>query len=267
MTALDAIRRRAGDFRPEIGLVLGSGLNPIAERIEAVAGLDYGEIPGFPVATAPSHAGRLVLGSLAGRRVACLQGRVHLYEGVAAGRLALPVRTLAGLGCRTLVVTNAAGSLDRQMPPGAVMAIADHINMSGANPLAATHKEAHGPRFVPMNDAYDPELRRVAHAAADEAGIALHEGVYLGVLGPSFETPAEIRAFRLLGADAVGMSTVAEVIVARQAGMRVLGLSLVTNMAAGLGDTAPTAEEVTGTAALAADGVARLLVGILARLP
>jgi purine-nucleoside phosphorylase len=264
--AAEYIRAALPSFAPATGLILGSGLGDLAEAIEPQAVFDYGDLPGFPSATAPSHRGRLILGTLAGHPVACMQGRIHLYEGVEPAALAVPVRTLKALGCARLIVTNAAGSLDPAMAPGALMAITDHINLMGANPLAAPHDEADGPRFFPMNDAYAPALRALARQAVQAAGITLHEGVYLAVTGPNFETPAEIRAFRTLGADAVGMSTVPEVIVAAQAGLPVLGLSMMTNMAAGLAEAPPTAQEVHDTAATAAGDMGRLIEGVLERL-
>ncbi len=260
------IRETLAAFAPDTGLILGSGLGDLAAAIRAEAAFDYSDLPDFPAATAPSHRGRLILGTLSGHPVACMQGRIHLYEGVEPAALGVPVRTLKALGCTRLIVTNAAGSLDPAMRPGALMAITDHINLMGANPLAAPHDDADGPRFFPMNDVYDPALRALALEAAGQEDITLHEGVYLAVTGPNFETPAEIRAFRTLGADAVGMSTVPEVIVAAQAGLNVLGLSMVTNMAAGSADTPPTAEEVHETAATAAGDVGRLIAGVLERL-
>lgn len=266
MNALQTIARRAPGFRPDTGIILGSGLGGLASAISAIATIPYAEIPGFPVPSAGGHKGRLVLGWLGGRRVACMQGRVHLYEGAEARDLAAPVRTLKALGCAELIVTNAAGSLRMTRRPGAIMAISDHINMMGANPLIGGRGLREGPRFVPMNDAYDPRLRAIAARAAADAGIALSEGVYLAVSGPSFETPAEIRAFRGLGADAVGMSTVPEVIVARQAGLAVLGLSLMTNFAAGMVRRTPSAAEVEETAAGAAEDMRHLITGVLERL-
>ena len=266
MNALQTIARRAPGFRADTGIILGSGLGVLAGAVSAIATIPYSEIPGFPVPPASGHKGRLVLGWLGGRRVACMEGRVHLYEGAAARNLAVPVRTLKALGCGELIVTNTAGSLRMAHRPGSIMAISDHINLMGANPLTGGRGIGEGPRFVPMNDAYDPHLRAVAARAATEAGIALSEGVYLAVAGPNFETPAEIRAFRTLGADAVGMSTVPEVIVARQAGMAVLGLSLMTNFAAGMVRRPPSAAEVGETAARAADDMRHLITGILERL-
>ncbi len=267
MRATEQIRDRSTGLVPEIGLVLGSGLAGFAEHLESIVRIPYRELDGFPLCTNQTHPGELVLGAIGGRAVVCLNGRAHLYEGVAPTQLAVPIRTLADLGCQGLIVTNAAGSLDPETPPGQIMVINDHINLQGANTLAGPHDPAHGERFVPMNDAYDGELRQLAHRVARAHDVPLAEGVYLAVTGPSFETPAEIRAFRTLGADAVGMSTVQEVIAARQAGLRVLGLSLMTNMAAGLVDTPPSAEEVMETAAAAAEDVSALLSAIIAAWP
>jgi xanthosine phosphorylase len=256
MNAQQTIARRAPGFRPDTGIILGSGLGGIAKAISTIATIPYSELAGFPVPSPGGHEGQLVLGWLGGRRVACMQGRCHLYEGVAARDLAVPVRTLKALGCGELIVTNAAGSLRMTRRPGTIMAISDHINLMGANPLT-------GGRAI---GAYDPRLRAIAAKAAADAGIALSEGVYLAVAGPNFETPAEIRAFRTLGADAVGMSTVPEVLVARQAGMAVLGLSLMTNFAAGMVRRAPSAAEVEETAARAAEDMRHLIAGFLERL-
>jgi inosine/guanosine/xanthosine phosphorylase family protein len=266
VTALDTIRARAPGFKPRVGIVLGTGLGGFAAQLSDPVAIPYGDLDGFPLCTNTTHRGELVLGHVAGRAVACLAGRAHLYEGASPADLAVPIRTLAALGCRTLIVTNAAGSLDPTMPPGHIMVNADYINFQGANPLIGPHDPTHGERFVAMNDAYDPDLRHLAHDVAGRLAIALGEGVYIAVLGPCFETPAEIRAFRMLGADAVGMSTVHEVIAARQAGLRVLGLSLMTNMAAGLVDMPPSAEEVVATAAVAAGDMIRLIEGVLAEL-
>ncbi len=267
MSAAEQIRERAKGAIPEVGLVLGSGLAGFAEQIDAAVRIPYGDLSGFPSCTNPTHPGELVLGRVGERMVVCLNGRAHLYEGVGPVKLAFPIRMLATLGCHGLIVTNAAGSLSPEAPPGHIMAISDHINLQGANTLAGPHDPDHGERFVPMNGAYDSDLRRLAHRIAGEHDISLVEGVYLAVTGPSFETPAEIRAFRTLGADAVGMSTVQEVIAARQAGLRVLGLSLMTNMAAGLVETPPSAAEVMETAAAAAEDVTTLLSALIAAWP
>jgi purine nucleotide phosphorylase len=227
MSALDTIVARAPRFKPGIAVILGSGLGGFAEEVEAVATIPYGELEGFPRTTVGSHAGRLVLGRVGQTPVAVLQGRAHYYERGRADEMKPVIRTLAELGCETLLQTNAAGSLRRDMPPGAVMAVSDHINFTGVNPLFG---ETGNNRFVDMGDAYDAELRKALIAA----GESVFEGIYIWFCGPSFETPAEIRAARTLGADAVGMSTVPETILARHAGMRVAALSLMTNYAAGM---------------------------------
>jgi xanthosine phosphorylase len=259
MTAVDVIRDAAGDFRPRLGLVLGSGLGGLADAVEAVAAIPYADLPGFPVGSVAGHAGRLVLGTLEGTPVVVLQGRAHLYEGIPAGDLAVPVRTVRALGAESLVLTNAAGSLNPQAGPGDLMALTDHINFMGTNPLTGLNDDAIGPRFVPLGDAYDPDLRRALHHAARDEGVELHEGVYLAVAGPSFETPAEIRAFKTLGADAVGMSTVPEVIVARHCGLRVAAVSAITNLAEGLGTEVLSHEHTLANAALAAEKLQRVL--------
>lgn len=258
--AADVVRRAAGERpAPRLALVLGSGLGGLADAVTDAVAIPYGELPGFPVGAVPGHAGRLVLGTLAGVEVVVLQGRAHLYEGVRAADLAVPVRTVAGLGAEAIVLTNAAGSINPDNKPGSLMAVSDHINLMGVNPLTGVNDERIGPRFVGLGDAYDPELRARLRAAAGAEGIALAEGVYLAVAGPSFETPAEIRAFKVLGADAVGMSTVPEVIVARHAGLRVAAVSALTNLAEGLGDEVLTHEHTLASAALAAADLQRLL--------
>jgi xanthosine phosphorylase len=241
--AAAAIRARVRDAKPRLGLILGSGLGPIADSIISATAISYSDIPGFPQPGVEGHAGKLILGMLGGLPVACLQGRVHLYEGKGVEPIKMLVRTLQRLGCGSLLLTNAAGSLRPGMGAGSLMMIADHLNMQPANPLAGPNDAEFGPRFPPMEDAYDPELRRILARVAGRAGIALSEGVYAAILGPSFETPAEIRAFARLGADAVGMSTVPEVIVARHCGLRVVAVSVITNLAAGMGE--PLSHEKT----------------------
>ena len=262
-SALDVIRERAPDFMPRVGLILGSGLSGIADAIEAVTALDYADLPGFPRPGVKGHAGRLVLGRLGSASVACLQGRVHLYEGLPAGAVNVLPRTLAALGCEVLILTNAAGSLRPEIEPGAIALIEDHINLLGQNPLVGPNDASTGPRFPDMSEVYDRELGARARRIAKRLGIPLRAGVYLATLGPSFETPAEIRAFRILGADLVGMSTVPEAISARHAGLRVLGLSIVTNLAAGLAPHPLSHEETLTQAAGAAATLERLLRGLL----
>ena len=230
--------------RPDLALVLGSGLGGLADRIEDPVYIPYGQIPRFPVSTAPGHAGRFVFGRLSGRMVLCMQGRFHYYEGHDMAAIALPVRVLKALGCRALVLTNAAGGVNWDFSVGDFMLITDHINFMGANPLRGENDDAIGPRFCDMTHVYTPEFQQTARQVAAQQGITLREGVYLGYMGPSFETPAEIRAFRTLGADAVGMSTVPEAIAASHCGLPVLGVSLITNMAAGMAGKRLSGDEV-----------------------
>jgi len=234
--AAEQAAERAPGFTPRVGIVLGSGLGRVAEAVTDAVRIPYAELEGFRPATVEGHASELVLGRLAGVPVAVLNGRSHRYEGTTAAEIATPIRTLARLGVDRLLLTNASGSLRAEVGPGALVAITDHINGLGFNPLTGPNDDAIGPRFPALRDAYDPRLRASLHAAAVATGTALHEGVYLATPGPSFETPAEIRAFRTLGADLVGMSTVPEVIVARHAGVRVAAVSVVTNLAEGLAD-------------------------------
>ncbi len=261
--AADVIGAKAPGFRPHVALVLGTGIGALAEAIEDPVIIDYGELPGFPRAAVEGHAGRLVLGNMAGVALACMQGRAHLYEGHPAADLALPIRALSLAGCETLVLTNAAGSLNAEFLPGSLMMLTDHINMTGANPLVGANDERFGPRFPDMTEAYDRELRRRLADAATALGITLHEGVYLALLGPNFETPAEIRAFRALGVDAVGMSTVPECLVARHLGMRVAAISTLTNLAAGMTDEELSHAQSLAVGAEAAKDLGRLLPAFL----
>jgi xanthosine phosphorylase len=262
-SAVDVIRSRAPDVAPRIGLILGSGLSALADAIEGATALDYADLPGFPRPSIEGHAGRLVLGRLDGVPVACLQGRVHLYEGVPAAALNVLPRTLKALGCEILILTNAAGALRPEIEPGAIALIEDHINLLGQNPLVGPNADDAGPRFPDMSEVYDGTLREGVRRVAERLGIPLRSGVYLATLGPSFETPAEIRAFRALGADLVGMSTVPEAISARHLGLKVLGLSIVTNLAAGLAGHPLSHEETLTQAAGAAATLERLLRGLL----
>lgn len=231
--ALRLIRERA-QVEPRVGIVLGSGLGGLADELDGRVEIPYSDLPGWPVSTAIGHAGVLVLGALDGVPVAVLRGRAHPYEGIGADRIAFGVRVLGRLGVSSLVVTNAAGGINPDFSPGQLVLISDHVNLQGTSPLVGPNDESLGPRFPDMSDAYDPELRARAHEAAAALGIALGEGVYAAWLGPQFETPAEIRFMRTVGGDLAGMSTVQEVIAARHMGIRVLGISVVTNMAAGV---------------------------------
>lgn len=231
-------------FTPDLALVLGSGLGGLAEQIQDPIVIPYREVPGFPVSTAPGHAGQFVAGRLGGKNVLCMQGRFHYYEGHDMSAIALPVRVFKALGCRALVLTNAAGGVNWDFNVGDFMLITDHINFMGANPLRGANDDTIGPRFCDMTHVYIPELQEIALKVAAEHNLVLQKGVYLGYMGPSFETPAEIRAFRTLGADAVGMSTVPEAIAASHCGLPVLGLSLITNMAAGMAGKRLSGDEV-----------------------
>lgn len=264
--AAEAVRRRT-PLVPEIAIILGSGLGALADHVQADAVLAYQEIPHFPPPGVEGHAGRLLVGRLDRRPIAVMQGRVHFYEGYAMAQVAFPVRVLHALGARTLVVTNAAGGLNPAFRPGDLMLITDHINFMGTNPLIGPNEDALGPRFPDMSAAYDVELRRIAETAATDAGIPLRQGVYIGVSGPSYETPAELRMMRRWGADAVGMSTVHEVIVARHAGMRVLGISAITDMATGEEVVPVTHEEVLATARRIEPVFVRLVRLIVPLLP
>lgn len=251
-------------FKPEIGLVLGSGLGFFAdEHIDASGYLPYSEIEGFPVATVPGHVGRFVFGNLGDRRVVCMQGRFHFYEGYTMHQLTLPIRMMHQLGVKTLFLTNAAGGIDPAYTPGDLMLIHDHINFLGANPLVGIEVDE-AVRFPDMTEVYDKSMRREIRTWAQSQDLSLQEGVYLATTGPSFETPAEIRAFASLGADAVGMSTVPEAIVARQLGMRVVGISCITNAAAGISTGLLSHTEVKETADRIKHPFAKLLAGVVA---
>lgn len=232
--AAEFIQKQKPDFKPKVGIVLGSGLGALADLIEDKTVFSYEDLPGFPVSTVSGHAGKLVLGYLNSVPVVCLQGRVHPYEGATNEKIKTLIRTFKALGCEIYLATNAAGSLRAEVGPGELVSITDHINFQPGNPLVGLNDEDFGPRFVGMDEAYDPILRKKLRETADALDIQLHEGVYLSALGPVFETPAEIRAFRILGADVVGMSTVPEVIIARHCDMRVVVISAITNLAAGM---------------------------------
>jgi purine-nucleoside phosphorylase len=247
--AVEYVRRHAA-VQPRVGIILGSGLGGFASQVRDAVGIAYADIPHFPQSTVVGHSGKLVLGTIGGVPVAVMQGRVHAYEGYAMEQVTFPARVLGLLGCATLIVTNAAGGIRADWAPGSLVAISDHINLTGHNAALGPNEERFacmsgaGQRFFDMTKAYSPALRTLASDEAARQGIVLREGVYLAVLGPSYETPAEIRAFRTLGADMVGMSTVHEVIVARHMGLQVLGISLITNMAAGVSGDVIHHEEV-----------------------
>jgi len=253
---------RKTESRPKIAIVLGSGLGAFAEQLEGATAISFAEIPHFPQSTVPGHSGKLVIGKVSGVPVAVMQGRVHAYEGYSSEEVTFPVRVLGRMGVRTLVLTNAAGGINEGLKQGQLVLIADHINLSGRNPVVGANDDRLGPRFFDMSEGYSARLRELAHEAARSMEFRLDEGVYLSVLGPSFETPAEIRAFRTMGADLVGMSTVQETIVARHMGMEVLGISCVTNLAAGIQKEPLSHEEVMATGR----AVEKQLAGLLTRL-
>ena len=264
--AVDVLRAACPGFVPQAAVVLGSGLGGLAGSIAASTSVPYASVPHMAGSTAPGHAGRFVLGTLAGVPVVCMQGRLHAYEGHSADQIGFPVYVLRELGAQVLVVTNAAGGIDPGFSVGSLMLITDHINLLGANPCAGPDQPQLRPRFFDMTQAYDAQLQAVARQAAAELGIVLHEGVYVATLGPSFETPAEIRAFRTLGASAVGMSTVLETIAARSCGMRVLGISLISNPAAGVTGQPLSPDDVSRAAAAAAGRMEALVARVLGAL-
>ena len=261
------LERRLRGRVPRVAMVLGSGLGEVAETIDNPIVVPYRALPGFPPAKVEGHAGKLVAGTLAGVDVIALSGRAHAYESLPLDAYRVPVRTLWRIGIEILVLTNAAGSLRRSVGPGRLMLIRDHINFTGINPLSGANDAAYGSRFPDMREAYDPDLRRQLRQAAKRARVALAEGIYLANRGPSFETAAEIRAFKRLGADAVGMSTVPEAIVARHCGLRVAGLSVITNLGEGMTATAPSHDETLAVARRASRRLSRLLVEFLKALP
>jgi purine-nucleoside phosphorylase len=257
--------------RPRVAIVLGSGLSALAEAVQQPLAIDYRDIPHFPISTIPGHQGRLILGQLEGQPVAAMQGRTHYYEGYSIQQVTLPIRVLRLLGVETLILTNAAGGLNKNFRTADLMLIVDHINMvgmGGINPLRGPNDPELGPRFLDMSKAYDRELGRLAWETAAAQGIPMHRGVYVGLAGPTFETPAEIRFLRLMGGDAVGMSTTSETVVARHSGMRVLGISGISNVAIDDPESASEAshEEVLAAGALMTPRMTAVVRGVLARL-
>ncbi|WP_410768302.1 purine-nucleoside phosphorylase [Fontibacillus sp. BL9] len=244
--AADYIRSKT-EITPKVGLILGSGLGVLADHIEGATSIPYKDIPYFPQSTVEGHAGELMIGTLNGTPVVLMKGRFHMYEGYGPQLTAFPVRVMKELGVKTLLVTNAAGGINTSFQPGDLMLISDHINLTGTSPLIGQNDNELGPRFPDMSQAYSRRLRELARKTAEGSGVPIQEGVYVGLLGPSYETPAEIRMLRTLGGDAVGMSTVSEVIVARHAGLEVLGISCISNMASGILDQPLSHDEVMET--------------------
>lgn len=266
LDALVAAVRAHTDLAPEVGIVLGSGLGSLADDLQDPVAIPFEDLPGWPAATAPGHVGRLIIGRLAGRPVVMLQGRFHLYEGNAPGLVVQPVLLFKRLGARTVILTNAAGGLDPSFGPGTLMVISDHINLTGLNPLMGQNANAIGERFPDLTNAWSPGLRSQLHAAGRAEGVELAEGVYVGLVGPNYETPAEVRMLAALGGHAVGMSTVMECIAARWAGLEVCGVSLVTNAGAGYTGEPLTHEEVLAAGAEAGPRLARVLRRFVADL-
>ncbi len=266
--AVEAVRART-QHRPRIGIILGSGLNSLADSVQKADAVPFGELPNWPVSTVHGHAGRLVIGELEGQSVMVMQGRVHFYEGYSISQVTLPTRVMVRMGLEMMIVTNAAGGVNPEFAPGDVMLITDNLNlmgMTGANPLMGPNIDELGPRFPDMSQAYDLQLMALARKAASENGITLREGVYCGLSGPSFEGPADLRFLRMAGTDAVGMSTVPEVIVARHGGMRVLGFSGISNKANLDGSTVTTHEEVIEAGKVITPKIEKIIRGVLRSL-
>jgi xanthosine phosphorylase len=264
--AADVIRARKPGFEPRVALILGSGLGVLAEQMTDAVSISFNELPGFPISTVHGHAGELVLGTLAGVPVVCMKGRGHFYEGYGPGVMISAVRTMKLLGCEMLFVTNAAGSLRAEVDAGSLVAITDHINGLPGSPMTGPNDERFGPRFFSMSNAYDAELRELVKGTAKEKGITLHEGVYVCYPGPNFETAAEIRAFKTLGADIVGMSTVPEVVAARHCGLKVTGVSVITNLAEGMSPFQLSHEQTLKYAAIGAHDLVALIPAFLERV-
>jgi xanthosine phosphorylase len=264
--AADIIRARKPGFAPRVAMILGSGLGVLAEQMTDAVSIGYDELPGFPVSTVHGHAGELVMGTLAGVEVVCMKGRGHFYEGYGTSVMTSAVRTMKLLGCEMLFVTNAAGSLRTEVDAGSLVALTDHINGLPGTPMVGPNDDRFGPRFFSMANAYDADLRALVLDTAAAKGITLHQGVYFACPGPNFETPAEIRAFRALGADVVGMSVVPEVVAARHCGLKVAGVSVVTNLAEGLSPFALSHEQTLKYAAVGAKDLVTLILAFLERV-
>jgi purine-nucleoside phosphorylase len=258
--------RLGGRAVPSIGIILGSGLGRLAEELGGAIAIPYGEIPHFPVSTVAGHAGRLVVGMLSGTPVVALQGRFHLYEGYGPDEVVFPIRALARAGVKAFVITNAAGGVNKSFAAGDLMVISDHLNLTGQNPLAGPHDDRLGPRFPDMSEAYSIPFRAHCHDAAREVGLSLREGVYCVLSGPSYETPAEVRMLHQCGADAVGMSTIPEVVACRQMGVKVLGISLISNLAAGISKVPLTHQEVMETGERVAADFVRLIRAVVPKI-
>lgn len=263
--AADVIRARKPGFTPRVALILGSGLGVLAEQMEDAVSISYADLPGFPISTVHGHAGELVLGTLAGVPVVCMKGRGHFYEGYGMGVMTSAIRTLKLIGCELLFVTNAAGSLRAEVDAGSLVAISDHINFLPGTPMIGPNDERFGPRFFSMANAYDKDTRELVKATAADIGVTLHEGVFIAYAGPNFETAAEIRAFKTLGADTVGMSVVPEVVSARHCGLKVAGVSVITNLAEGMSPFPLSHEQTLKYAAVGAESLVKVILAFLER--
>ncbi|MGZ5201271.1 MAG: xanthosine phosphorylase [Telluria sp.] len=263
--AADVIKARKPGFEPRVALILGSGLGVLAEQMTDAVSISFADLPGFPISTVHGHAGELVLGTLAGVPVACLKGRAHFYEGYGPGVMISAVRTLKLIGCELLFATNAAGSLRPEVDAGSLVAISDHINGLPGSPMVGPNDDRFGPRFFSMSNAYDRDIRELVQSTARDKGITLHEGVYICYSGPNFETAAEIRAFKTLGADIVGMSTVPEVVAARHCGLKVTAVSVITNLAEGMSPFQLSHEQTLKYAAVGAKDLVALIPAFLER--
>lgn len=263
---LNFINAKTNNFKPEIGIILGSGLGDFAQSFDAIATVPYSEIPGFEASTIQGHAGQLVFGNIAGKNVIMMQGRFHFYEGHPMPTAVFPVKVMKKLGVKTLIVTNAAGAINKKFKPADLMLISDHINFMGTNPLIGKNDETLGTRFPDMSEIYKKDLIKIAQKCAQELNIEVQNGVYAACTGPSYETPAEVNMLRILGADAVGMSTAPEAIVANYCGIKVLGISCITNAAAGVNPNALTHQDVIETADIAKSKFKSLLLKVLEKI-
>lgn len=263
--AIDYIKNRI-NIRPEIGIVLGSGLGDFANTIKNAIIIPYNEIPGFTESTVKGHSGELIFGTVKNKSIVVMKGRIHFYEGIPISEVVFPIKVICDLGIETLIITNASGGVNKSFKPGDLMLITDHINFNGRNPLIGTNDDTIGPRFLDQTYAYDPKLMNLVRKTANKLEIELREGVYIYFTGPTYETPAEVKMARILGADAVGMSTVPEVIVANHRGKKVIGISCITNMAAGILDQPLNHEEVVETGKLVKDKFVKLIEGIIQEL-
>jgi xanthosine phosphorylase len=264
--AADIIKAKKPGFQPRVALILGSGLGVLAEQMTDAVTIGFEELPGFPISTVHGHAGQLILGNLAGVDVACMKGRGHFYEGYGMGVMTSAIRTLKLIGCELLFVTNAAGSLREEADAGSLVQITDHINVLPGTPMIGPNDERFGPRFFSMANAYDKDIRADVQATAAELGIKLHEGVFIAYPGPNFETAAEIRAFKTLGADTVGMSVVPEVVSARHCGLKVTGVSVITNLAEGMSPFPLSHEQTLKYAAIGAESLVKLILAYLKKV-